>query len=1342
MKKTKQNLHYIILLFIMLMMSNGEMFCLPVNSQTPVSYSFKHYNINTGLSQNTVYAIFQDNQGFMWFGTKDGLNRFDGTSFKIFKFSPGGNLRDNVFHRILQDKYDNLWVGTDDGIYIYNPRREEFNRFERTTADHIAMDGVVSDILLDNDGDIWFSVEEKGVFYYNFSGDSLIRYPIPQSPSGMRMISLCLARDGYVWAFPYNLPFIRINKKTGEMSEFQLNDDPDLVYDTGEIWKVVADEYNQLLIASSTKGVISVNTVNMTHRILLDEDAYGKPIFARCVARIDPQTIWVGSESGLYTYNTETREVGNLRHNRYIPNSLSDNAIYSIYKDREGGIWIGSFFGGVDYYSNQYNQFELFYPVAQGNRMKGSRIREFCSAPDGKIWIGTEDSGLNLFDPDKNEFLPLPPALQSLYTNIHALYADGDYFWIGTFSKGLNRYNLKTGELVTYTQSDDPNSISNNSTFAIHKDRQNTLWIGNLSGLNIYNYDQNNFTRIEEFQGIYVQDIFEDTEGKIWVSTFTKGLYRYDPAAGKWDVFLHDPSGTRNILYNKLTSVFEDSRKNLWVTTEGGGFYLFDKQAEEFITFNSARGLPNDVVYQIVEDDNANLWLSTNSGLVCYNPVSGTFRNYTVDNGLKTNQFNYKSSYRASNGMIYFGAIDGFVRFNPSAFRELKRDVPIVFTELFVKNERVSPTDEKSLLKESILYTDELILPYSKNSFRLEYAVLNYSNLNTNNILYKLEGFDKEWIHIKDKQDIVYANLMPGKYKLTVKLNGDEANADEANMKTLAIQIRPPFWLSGWAYIIYLLLLLLSVLMLFRFLNIRERRSRRRKMRIFEQEKERELYRSKIDFFTNVAHEIRTPLSLIKAPLDHVIMTEQVSDNVKENLQIMSKNTDRLLNLTNQLLDFRKTESDAYSLNLHRQNASELIRETFLRFTPLAKQRELTFELDLPESDIFFQLDKEGFLKIVSNLLNNAIKYCHTTVRVKAYVETVEEQGVFHLLTENDGEQIPPEYRKEIFKPFVHLDKEREGKTAGTGIGLALSKSLAELHKGTLILEDGDEWIRFHLALPIGDVDNERTETEKESERREPGVNPEKTTATYTILLVDDDVELLQFEEKFLSSHYHIKTAENGIKALEILREENVNLIVSDIMMPGMDGLELTKRVKLDIEFSHIPVILLTAKVNVESKVQGFETGADAYIDKPFSLEVLMAQIANLLQNREKLRETFLKNPFIGANSIVRTKSDEEFIKKLHGIVQENLDNSEFIVEDMAGQFNMSRASFYRKIKGVLDLTPNEYIRVERLKKAAQLLKEKVYKVNEICYMVGFNSPSYFTKCFQQQFGVLPKDFE
>jgi signal transduction histidine kinase/DNA-binding response OmpR family regulator len=532
----------------------------------------------------------------------------------------------------------------------------------------------------------------------------------------------------------------------------------------------------------------------------------------------------------------------------------------------------------------------------------------------------------------------------------------------------------------------------------------------------------------------------------------------------------------------------------------------------------------------------------------------------------------------------------------------------------------------------------------------------------------------------------------------------------------------------------YVIILALGVFVLFRFLNLRNQR----KMQIFKQQQEREEYQSKIDFFTNVAHEIRTPLSLIKAPLDHVLMTEKLPENIEENLQIMSRNTDRLLNLTNQLLDFRKAESDAYMLNLRHLNISELIREMLLHFMPAAKQRKIDFMFDLPEEDMFVQVDKEAFTKIISNLTNNAVKYCDTFVRIKSYILENNGEWQFHFITENDGEIIPVQFRKDIFKPFVHIDKE---KVTGTGIGLALALSLAELHNGALFFEDEAGYNRFHLILPVGNAGKKSISKEENRSETEIKIN-KKTTAGTTILLVDDDKELLHFEEKCLSLHYNILTAENGKQALEILKNNTVNLIVSDVMMPEMDGFELTKHVKSDIELSHIPIILLTAKVNVQSKVQGYETGADAYIDKPFSVEILMARIINLLQNREKLREIFLKHPFIGASSVALTKSDEKFIKKLHTIVQENISNPEFAVNDVAEKLNMSPAGFYRKIKGILDLAPNEYIRIERLKQAAKLLKDKTHRINEICHLVGFTSPSYFARCFQQQFGVLPKEFE
>lgn len=1304
------------------------------------NYSFKHYNINNGLSQNTVHSIFQDRQGFMWFGTKDGLNRFDGTSFEIYKFSPNDNLRDNVFHHIIEDNKGNIWLATEGDVYIFNPFLEKFDRLEAKTDDNIELEGVISDLIQDNDGDIWITIEEKGVFNYNIADEKLLFYPISLKSEGMRMISACAGNNNDIWIFPYGLSPIRIDKKSGQTTVFQLSDDPSLFEKLGEVTNVILDGNNQLILPTSHKGVISINLLNRTHKVLFDSDASGSPVFARTVRRIDNSNIWIGTESGVYILNTLEGTVENLRHSSSIPTSLSDNAIYSIFKDRSGGVWVGSYFGGVDYYSEHLNNFELFYPTSGLNNMNGLRVREFCPANDGNIWIGTEDNGLHLFDPKSKQFLSIPSPLNSLYTNIHALYNDGDDLWISTFSKGLNKYNTATKEIKTYVNSTDSTSISQNSAFSVLRDRSGVLWVGTLSGLDIYNDDKDNFTRIDRFKGISIQDIFEDSEGRIWISTFSNGLFLFDRKLDHWKVFINNPLDPTSLPFNKITSVYQDSKENIWITTQGGGFCRYVEGDDSFESINSLVGMPNDVVYQVVEGDESNLWLSTNSGLVCYNPQTKHIRNYTVENGLKTNQFNYKSSLKTDDGTIYFGSLNGFIRFNPATFNKAGYLYPIFLTSLSINNNLVSPISENSVVPKSIMFLDEITLAHNQNSIRLEYSLLSYDSQNSHQIIYKLEGFDKDWIISGRENTIVYSNLNPGVYRLLIKQSID---VDEENVRTLIVNIKPPFWKSIWAYLIYFVLFALLFGTFIKYIRTRENNTRKRNMQIFEQEKERELYRSKIEFFTNVAHEIRTPLSLIKAPLDYVLITEAISDEVKDNLMIMSKNTDRLLSLTNQLLDFQKTEAAAYSLNINTQNASKLITETYLRFTSFAQQRSIDFKISLPDQDIYADLDKEAFLKIVSNLLSNAIKYCDSTVSIIAHVSDCNDEQRLYIVVENDGEVIPKDLRERVFEPFFNISRDKDSMMSGTGIGLALSRSFAELHNGELLIEDIESINRFVLSIPVGKIStNEEVCNDSENSIKFGSINNQVDTAKiYSVLLVDDDDELLTFEAKVLSSYYNVYTATNGEEALEILRSTTINLVVSDVMMPMMDGFELTHSIKSNIEFSHIPVILLTAKTNVQSKVEGYESGADSYIEKPFSIEILMAQVANLLQGREKLREIFHKHPFIAANSVAFTKSDEDFIKKLDSIVQDNISNTDFVVEDIAEHFNMSRASFYRKIKGVLDLTPNEYIRIERLKKAAYLLKENEYKVNEVCYMVGFNSPSYFAKCFQKQFGVLPKDF-
>jgi signal transduction histidine kinase/DNA-binding response OmpR family regulator len=621
---------------------------------------------------------------------------------------------------------------------------------------------------------------------------------------------------------------------------------------------------------------------------------------------------------------------------------------------------------------------------------------------------------------------------------------------------------------------------------------------------------------------------------------------------------------------------------------------------------------------------------------------------------------------------------------------------------------------------------------------------LGYSTSGTNQLQYKLEGFDKEWYTTDSNNPVAtYTNLKPGSYTFSVKSSNYQGEWN-GKTKSIRVQIHPPFWKSTWAYILYIIVT--SGLIIYSIYRFRKRMIDKQKLQFerLESEKEKELYHAKIDFFTNIAHEIRTPLTLIKGPLENILKKNDLNEKeVKENLNIMEQNTLRLLNLTNQLLDFRKTETKGFSLNFMTYNISEILKETYNRFLPTAKQNYLEFNLQLPEKDFYAPVDKEALTKILSNLFNNAVKYAQSNIIVQLDIQPEDNPNMFMITVSNDGTLIPKDMEEDIFKPFVQIKNTDNGqRTAGTGIGLPLARSLAELHKGKLYLKNEDQ-ICFCVELPI--TQENVIQLSKHYIEDSPNI-PDRHLATTpenqnTILVIDDDPEILSFVSKQLQNTYKIITATNGKEALDILETESVNLIVSDVMMPEIDGFELCKRLKNNINYSHIPIILLTARATLQSKIEGIELGADAYIEKPFSTEYLLVKIATLLTNLEKLRKAFTSSPFVEARTIALSNADEKFLDKLTETIKKNISEPEFNVDILASEMNMSRSSLHRKIKSIAQITPNEYIQLERLKTAAQLLQSGNYKINEICYIVGFNSSSYFAKCFQKQFGVLPKEF-
>lgn len=1295
-----------------------------VYAQNADHYYFKTLDIRNGLSQNTVYQILQDRKGFMWFGTKDGLNRYDGLSFRVYR-KENSSLSKNFITALYEDCQGNIWIGTDGGVYIYDPVLDTFTAFNKASDKGSIIRDFVTMIGSDEANNIWISVENQGLFCYKAEEKHLNHL----YESGSVNVNCFWLNGNSCWVALYadNL-YYTDNNFDVPLQPFRDADGNEVFKNDIINWQVNGP--HNCVYTASLNGLTEINLTNGKTRKLLDT-------YVRTLQFRSDDELWIGTESGLYIYNLTNNKITHLT----VPNqddsyALSDKAIYSLCCDKENGMWIGSYFGGINYCPYQWTYFDKFYPRDNLSYF-GRRVREICESNDGTLWIGTEDKGLFNYDPESGKIIPFEhPAI---HQNVHGLCLDGDDLWVGTFSGGLNRVNLRTGQVKNYTKDESENSLVANDVFTICRTTTGEIWIGTTSGLLKYNRSMDNFMRIPQLKNMFTYNILEDFSGNVWVATFSNGVFCYNVRNQQWKNYVSDESDSASLSYNKVISIYEDSKKQLWFMTLGEGVCRYNPETDNFTRYDMLKGLPGNTIYKMIEDKRGNLWITTNHGLVCFNPDTESRHVYTTANGLLSNQFNFQSGYIDNNGRIYLGSINGFISFDPESFVENSFLPPVVITDFFLFNKRISVNSPDSPLEKSITYADCIELDANQNSFSFHVAALSYQAPEMNRLEYKLEGFDREWYTVGRNSVINYSNLPYGKYTLRIKGSNCDGKWNQME-RFLDIRIRPPFYLSGWAYAIYIVLGICSLVVVIIYFRRRTLQKHRQLMDAFEREKERELYTAKIDFFTNVAHEIRTPLTLIKSPLENVLTSRSVSDDIREDLETMDLNTNRLLDLVNQLLDFRKTEMQGFQLSFVECDVSDLLQKTYRRFKPLAREKNLTMTIDAPEN-LYASVDREALTKIISNLLTNAIKYSDTYIHI---VLSAEDER-FLLSVCNDGIVIPPEMREEIFKPFIQYKTGALQAVPGTGIGLALARSLAELHEGVLCMEDQTESNCFLLSLPLQHAQTvtiahkETAINEAFSVESETG--PVSGNHRSTVLVVEDSPEMQKFIVKQLSSEYHVLTATNGLDALAVLKEHVVNLVITDIMMPEMDGLELCEHLKSELEYSHIPIILLTAKTTLQAKIEGMKLGADVFLEKPFSVEYLKVCVANLLNKREKLWNSFASSPFVQTGSMAMTKADETFLKTLKDVVVNNMQNPDFCLDDMAGLLNMSRSSLNRKIKGILDMTPNDYIRLERLKKAAQLLKEGECKINEVCYMTGFNTPSYFSKCFQKQFGILPKDF-
>ncbi|MGJ1481273.1 hybrid sensor histidine kinase/response regulator transcription factor [Sphingobacterium multivorum] len=1296
-----------------------------INLQAQSIY-FKNYQTHDGLSNSTVKCITQDIQGFLWLGTRNGLNRFDGNQFKIFRHnaSDSTSIGSSSILSLLTDSKGVLWVGTTRGAYRYDPIKEDFKPFKLISIGEV-------NAIHEYAGFIWLLSNGKLYRYKSYTGEIS-----PFDLNKNTLVAITSSKKGGLWVTDNNSTILRYQVNTGKFFPVDLKKiDRQTLANTKTVYAI----NDSLLMVGTINSAYLFDFKNGTLKNLFASHYPNKVIQANCIIQQTESTYWIGTETGIYTYDIHTGQSQHIKKDLLNLFAISDNAVLNFYRDREDNIWFGTFFGGFNQYSNQFDNFKKYLSGFGKSALSGNIVHDIKKDRYGNFWIGTEDGGLNKIDAQTQQiqhFIANGKKGSIAHNNVHGLATIGDDLWVGSTTHGLDILDVKTGKLKKHYDRIGQGPLQSSFAVCIYKSKDNTMFVGTDRALYAYNKNKDSFDLLP-IQA-WIQGIYEDEYGILWINTYGSGIFQYNRSSGEIQHLLSEQGKQNTLVNNYVNGLFEDSKKNLWFCTESGlSKYRRDGRFTNYLTES---GLPSNQVFKVLEDDNNSIWISTGGGLVRLDEGVPRRVIYTSRDGLPADQFNYNSAFKDSDGTLYFGTIKGMVSFNPTKSIKNSFIPPIFISGIQINNVSV-PVSENGILKESISLSKEIHLTYDNSNISFHIAALSFVSPKSNPYRYIMEGYDKGWTDITGNQKIYYNKLPPGTY--TFKFRGANNNSVwNPTEKKLLIIVSPPWWQSSWAYLLYFVSFGTIILLVLRYYFLLIKANNAQKMDSYERKKEQEIYNLKLEFFTNLAHEIRTPLTLIKMPLEKIINQQKFTDSdTAKDLALIEKNTARLIRLTNQLLDFRKAETNNMSLIFTKTDINTLLSEVFHDLNYLAKDKQLHYELSLPRISLAAYVDEEALRKIFTNLIHNAIKYADEEVYVRL-LPFNSDDIMFNIEFKNDGELIPYEKREKIFEPFYRLNE--SDKDTGTGIGLPLSRSLVELHQGTLSLVYLEENRNiFLLSVPIFqeqslDIKSFQEDNDDHVLNDKPDEQEEEKPV---ILLVEDNKEILAYLNKELKTSYIILRAGNGAEALEILDQENVQLVLTDIMMPIMDGLAFCRRIKTDILYSHIPVIFLTAKNALDSKIQGLKNGADAYIEKPFSLEFLMVQIRNILKNRKIIKNYFTNTLSSNLIDINVSGPDKDFISQLNTVIYENISAIDLNVDELAKLMHMSRPTLYRKIKGLSDLTPNELINISRLKKAAELLTQKEYNITQVSTMVGYTVQSNFSRDFHKHYGMSPSNY-
>lgn len=1374
----------------------------------PHIYSFEQLPTEIGLTHSSINCLLQDHKGFLWFGTWSGLGRYDGYNVKIFRQESGNarSLQSDQITSILEDRKKRMWIGAlNVGFYRFDRTTEQFTNYHFDPENPNSLsDNDVWGLFEDSKGYIWIGTK-NGLNRFDPERNTFLRIYAPaetglQRPSDY-IYSICETPDGSIWsATSCGLNRIAFKDKDRyELKHYWLNPAKnancgnsldDFIYrirpakkEKNALWLGTKAGLKKIEFSDSDKNYLAIESYRS---VPTDPNTLSNNVVSD-VWEEDNGNLWVATFNGL-----NLLEKGSVHFQRFFSkpgelNGLNNNLIHFLMQDRTAILWIGT-----DKGINKLNLREKpFYNVQfhADSRHNNNIVTSVCRAgKEGQTWVGTS-GGLYLVDVGQSRQIPHhillnPPQLADFANFISSICTDDDgNLWIATQGAGVLRIDQKQQQLAggrwTNVEQFSRGRLTDDYTMHLYAPSgTHRIWIGLWDGGvdlydknngEIYHYQKINGLNLNTFPNVAFAETHSEGRANLWVGTRGNGLLKlnFDPVQKTLYLqqqfkFRKDQPGC--LSNDKVNALFLDNAQRLWVCTSEG-LNMMQPGGHTFRVFTTKDGLPDNIIQAITQDRQGGFWISTQSGIASLQwqgKDSVSIRNYDVLDGLQDNFFSNNCAVMLGSGQLAFGGVDGLSFFKPEQI-EIDSVAPLTVIsdfQLFNKSIEINQEGgERSILRAAISETDEIVLSYRDNVISFEFASLHFAKPQKNRFAYKLEGFNEDWVYTDaEKRFAHYTNLPYRSFVLWVK----SANRDGiwSEPVALRIRIRPPFWLTHWAFTLYGLLVIAMIYGGWRVTHLRAEFRNRLALERVEREKLEEVNQLKIQFFTNISHELRTPLTLILSPLEQLIQRYPTDSYLAGSLKLMYRQAGKLLTMINQLLDFRKSEAGLMKMQVEPTNMVFFLQEVVLSFKPLAADHHIDLRFKADNEEINAWIDRGQMEKVIFNLLSNALKYTNDGGWIQLRLSELRDSQHIKISVLDSGQGIPPDHIDHIFDPFHQgVNLPVHNIFGGTGIGLALVKTIVDKHGGSITVrsEEG-KGAEFEILLPernaqfkpedLSETNSSAFEAhfvlqdEPHEEATAPSV-PEAGEKFHRphLLIVEDNADIRAYLKSNLKEEYDITEANDGVEALEKAKEVPPHLIVSDIAMPRMDGIELCRHIKTDILTSHIPVILLTARTSPMYKIDGLETGADDYITKPFSMQLLAVRIKNLIATREKLKEKFSANFDLSPSAVTANSLDADFLQRIIDIVEQHIDESEFSIDHLAKELTMSRMQLYRKLKALTNETPNTIIRTIRLKRAAQLLATQQYNISEVAYMVGFTDLKYFRERFKEQFGVIPSAY-